>query len=331
MKIIAPIRNAEQYSALTGNGAAELYGGLFMPEWYERYGDILEYNRRGNFGKQANFTSIEELRTVLEMCRKDHIDFYLTCNAIFLSSFQRDLLDHLFTSYAAIGGKHVIVSDAEALSAALKAGCSVTVSSCADIYNVYSARFWYEAGARRLILPRNTDTETIAEIRRVLPRDCELEVFIMNSICKYSDGMCRSLHNTKAGALCSFYDNGRKSYIGKDGNEITGRMASPMQAESFFYQQLYAGNSPHGCGQCAIWDLMNAGVDSLKIVGRLLHTNYLEKTIRLTMQNMKTAENASSRKEYFEKMQTGEELLDQNLCRNGYRCYYREIRRGSEK
>ena len=327
MKIIAPIRNKEQYDLLIESGADELYGGIYYSEWINRYGDMIEYNRRGNFGKQANFNSFEELKEVLEKCKRDGVKFFLTANAIFNSSLQKEVLLNIFREYTVCGGKYVIVSDYQGLEAAMETGCKVTISSCAGIYNASSARFWYECGADRLILPRGTDVDTVDTVRKALPESCGLEVFIMNTMCKYSDSMCRSLHNTKSGALCSFYDHSSKSYIGFNGGEIVGMEAATMQSASFFYKQLYSGNCSLGCGQCAIWDLLKTGVDSLKIVGRLLDSNLLASHIELTRKNIVAAEASSSRKEYFERMGDVTDVTDPNICRNGYRCYYRDIRR----
>lgn len=327
MNIIAPIRRVEQYEPLVKSGANELYGGVWSSEWIKRYGKMIEYNRRGNFGEQANFTSFEELENMLQKCRRDGIEFFLTANSIFNSSTQSETLRDIFREYIACGGKNVIVSDYQTLDTAAKEGCKIVISSCAGIYNASSARFWYNLGAERLILPRTIDVSTIVAIRNALPESVLLEAFIMNTMCKYSDSMCRSLHNTKSGALCSFYDHSSKSYIGPDGEEIQGLEASKMQTASFFYKQLYSGNCSLGCGQCAVWDLINSGIFSFKIVGRLLNTDILTQHIKLTRNNINNAVSSSSREEYFRKMQDVTKIVDPDICRNGYRCYYRDIRR----
>lgn len=327
MKIIAPIRSAEQYAPLVRGGARELYGGIYSAEWGERYGELIEYNRRGSFGKAANFISFEELAQLLEWCSRDGVDFYLTANAIFLSHSQSDILEDMLRRYRQCGGSKVIVGDMQTLLLARDAGCEVAVSSCAGIYNSLTAKAFCDMGAKRLILPRSIDVSDIAPMRTLCPEGTEFEVFIMNTMCKYSDSFCRTLHNTSCGALCAFYDRRAKSYIDAQGNEICGKDAMQMQSASFFYRQLYTGNCSLGCGQCAIWDLVRAGVESVKIVGRLLDTTLLTRQIELTARNIELAQQVGSREEYFIKMEDSRQVVDADICSRGYRCYYRDIRR----
>jgi len=327
MKIIAPIRSAEQYTPLVGSGAGELYGGIYSPEWGERYGERIEYNRRGNFGLAANFASYDELSQVLEWCARDGVDFYLTANAIFTSEYQSDILLEILRTYRRLGGTKVIVGDMQSLSLAKDTGCEITVSSCAGIYNSLTAKAFCDMGAKRLILPRSISVGDISPMRDLCPEDTEFEVFILNTMCKYSDSFCRSLHNTDFNSFCAFYDSHSKSYIDCDGCEICGKDAVQMQSASFFYRQLNTGNCSLGCGLCAVWDLLAAGVESIKIVGRLLDTNLLARQVELCRQNIETALSCTSREEYFERMTTPHQVMDSDICSRGYRCYYRDIRR----
>lgn len=327
IKIIAPIRNERQFDLLVRSGAGELYGGIYSNKWAAEYGEMIEFNRRGSFGRKANIASFDELARILELCNDSDIPFYLTMNAIFISEWQTTLIQEILNEYKKCGGQKVIVSDPTVMRIALEKGCEITTSSCIGIYNSATAKFWVDAGARRLILPRNIEVEDIAVIKEVCPSDTEVEVFIMNTMCKYSDSMCRSLHNTEYGAFCSFYDHRKKSYISTSGDEIIGKDASSLLTHSFLYSQLYTGNCSLGCGQCALWDLIQVGIDSLKIVGRLLDQDLLAKQICLTANNIKIAKSCSSRKEYLMCMKTPAEVMSPGICRNGYNCYYRSIRR----
>lgn len=327
MKIIAPIRNKDQYEPLVRNGASELYGSLYSVDWFVRYGEMIEYNRRGNFGKQANFTSFADMAKVLEWCERDDVTFFLTVNAIFLSVFQTDTLRSILSEYVKGGGSRVIVSDMQAMKVAQEEGCKITVSSCAGIYNGASAAFWCGMGAERIILPRSADITSLPYIMAECPDGTESEVFIMNTMCKYSDSMCRSFHNSEKGALCHFYDDAPKKYFNADCEELRGRNMESMLRNSFFYRQLFSGNCSLGCGQCAVWDLMRARVNSVKIVGRLLDTGLLARQVALTKRNIGIAEMSQSREEYMARMEDPRAVLDADLCSRGYRCYYRDVRR----
>ncbi len=324
MNIIAPIRNADQYDTLVSSGAEELFGGVLDHDWSGQYGSMIEYNRRGNFSAQANFADYDALGEVVCRANRDHIPFYLTANAIGVVDSQIPALRQILRRYRQVGGRKVIVGNYLSLRLALEEGCQVTVSSCAGIYNRGTARFWQDAGAERLIFPRAVSLDTIRAIRKECGPEMELEVFMMNSGCKFSDSMCRSLHNTQFGALCAYVDKRRKSYLDMDGAEITGYDAAAMENSGFFYRQLYTGNCSMGCGQCAMWDLAQAGIDSLKIVGRLMPTQTVAGCIRLTKKNSLIAEAAASREEYMAAMVSPETELQMQLCRNHTSCYYRE-------
>ena len=322
MKLIAPIRSLQQYPILKESGAQELYGGI----WLSESGRVSEYNRRGNFGEQANFTDFNELAQVIEYCCDDGIPFYLTMNAIYTPVAQKPLIRDILKHYRACGGKKVIVSNEDMLTLAREADCEITISSCAGISNRFSAEYWVKAGAERLILPRSVTFAQIRSFRQYLPANVEIETFMMNTMCKFSDSMCRSLHNTEYGALCAFIDHSQKKYVLLDGQELTGREAIPMCTNGYLYQQLYTGNKSFGCGHCALWELFQAGVDSVKIVGRLLDADVLANQIRLTRRNMQIAAECHSKDEYLHRMESVQRLMGNDICRNGFQCYYREAR-----
>lgn len=325
MKIIAPIREAAQYEPLIENGAEELYGGVLDEQWNEKYGSWVEFNRRGNFSAQGNFRSYQELRQVIQKAAEDQIPFFLTMNAIGLTASQIPYLRDILRKYVDCGGHRVIVGNWLMLQLALEEDCEPTISSCAGIYNLETARFWEKAGAKRLILPRSISLSALRECMYGCGAHLEWEVFMMNSGCKFSDSMCRSLHNTSAGALCSFLDQRRKSYLDPAGNEITGRAVTEMKSDSFYYRQLYTGNCSIGCGQCAIWELLQLQTDSVKIVGRLMPTEQLIRCIKLTAQNISIAARSACKDQYLQEMTLPAVFLGQDICRNHSNCYYREI------
>ena len=74
MKLIVPIKNSKYLDTFIECGADEFYGGYIDSEWEHIYGRFIEYNRRGNYGKKANFESEDEFFKMVSECSKRHVD-----------------------------------------------------------------------------------------------------------------------------------------------------------------------------------------------------------------------------------------------------------------
>ena len=149
--------------------------------------------------------------------------------------------------------------------------CARHVSTQASVANYAAANAWFEAGAARVILARELSLEEIREIRARTPRALELEAFVHGAMCVSYSGRC----------LLSNYMTGR------DGNR--GSCAQPCRYQYYLMEEkrpgeyfpvfedgkgTYIMNSRDMCMIDHVDDLLDAGLDSLKIEGRAKSAYY---------------------------------------------------------
>ncbi len=149
--------------------------------------------------------------------------------------------------------------------------CERHISTQASVANYVSARAWYDLGAKRVILARELSLEEIREIRARTPADLELEAFVHGAMCVSYSGRC----------LLSNYMTGR------DSNR--GACAQPCRYQYYLMEEkrpgeyfpvfedgkgTYIMNSRDMCMIDHVDDLLDAGLDSLKIEGRAKSAYY---------------------------------------------------------
>ena len=79
MKILAPIRSAEEVEMLVHTGADELYCGLVPREWIDRFGEAVPLNRREP--GPANLETLAEMKELVELAHGLGAAVHLTLNA----------------------------------------------------------------------------------------------------------------------------------------------------------------------------------------------------------------------------------------------------------
>ncbi len=180
-----------------------------------------------------------------------------------------------------IGADAIIVSDAGIMSLAKKVvpNLPIHLSTQASASNKYAAKFWADQGAKRIILARELSVKEIKEIREFLPKDVELEAFVHGAMCISYSGRC----------LLSNYLAGRDSNRGQCVQAcrweyyITERSrADKGEGELYQIQQdkqgTYILNSKDLCMIDHLHELIDAGVTSFKIEGRM-KSNYYVATV----------------------------------------------------
>lgn len=242
MKIIAPVKSTEDLQKYKEAGAEEFYGGILDERWYHEYGKYIEYNRRGSYAEKANCTDWKEMEKMVQLSFDYSTPFYLTVNAIRIVEEQMPILQQLLADYKSIGGEKVIISDISLMKTLNEMGLAVTISSCANIRNQYSAQLMKELGCERIIFPRDITIEEIREIKENVP-EVEYEVFLSNSGCKFSDGNCLGLHGTEVGALCDYCRKAVPEFYQVNGAALTGKEQMCLQKQNHQYNKLFS----HAC------------------------------------------------------------------------------------
>ena len=238
------------------------------------YGADAVYLAGPDFGMRSfagNFTP-EELRQAVELCHSRGVAVHVTCNTMPRNDEAARLPEWLEFLQAA-GVDAAILADVGVLSLLKKhaPGVKAHISTQASVSNYQAAAAWYELGASRVILARELSLDEIREIRAKAPPALELEAFVHGAMCVSYSGRC----------LLSNYMTGR------DANR--GACAQPCRYQYALVEEKRPGeyfpigedaggafilNSRDMCMIDHVPELMDAGLDSLKIEGRAKSAYY---------------------------------------------------------
>ena len=253
-------------------------GGMAQLKAALRFGADAVYGALPAFGLRAyagNFTW-EELAQALALVHREKKKFYLTLNIL---PYEDELPALAETAKRAceMGVDAALVSDLGAFLLLRREvpALKLHISTQANTLNGEAARFYYEQGAQRIVLARELSLARIAELRRKLPEGLELEAFVHGAMCMSYSGRCMlSDHLT-----------------GRGGNR--GACAQPCRWEYALVEKKRPGEywpieeDEKGTYLLSAYDLnmlshlpelVNAGIASLKIEGRM-KTEYYVATV----------------------------------------------------
>ena len=238
------------------------------------YGADAVYLAGNTFGMRSfagNF-SPEQLKAAVELCRAHNVRVHVTCNTMPRNNETARLPEWL-EYLEALGVDAVILADVGVLALAKRYAPHVQahISTQASIVNYQSARAWYDLGASRVILARELSLEEIREIRAKTPSRLEIEVFAHGAMCVSYSGRC----------LLSNYMTGRDSNRGACAQPCRYQYALMEEKRPGEYFPVYEENgetfimnSRDMCMIDHIPDLLEAGVDSIKLEGRAKSAYY---------------------------------------------------------
>ena len=154
----------------------------------------------------------------------------------------------------------------------------IHVSTQANVVSLHSAEFWYENGAKRVILGRETSKEQIKYMEENKPKDLEIEMFIHGALCWAYSGRCflsqylsgRSANLGDCSQSCRWAYNMYLEEKNNPGNLM------PVETDS---NGTYILSSKDLCLIKEIPEIVNMGVESLKIEGRLKTEYYLASVV----------------------------------------------------
>ena len=156
----------------------------------------------------------------------------------------------------------------------------IHVSTQANVVSYHSAKFWYDNGAKRVILGRETNKDQIQEIMKNKPEDLEVEMFIHGALCWAYSGRCflseylscRSANLGDCSQSCRWAYNMYLEEKNKPGNLM------PVETDE---NGTYILSSKDLCLIKEIPQIIEMGVDSLKIEGRLKTEYYLASVVNV--------------------------------------------------
>ena len=222
--------------------------------------------------RASNF-SLEELPRAVAYAHEHGVKVHVTCN---IYAHDKDLVD--LPAYARAirdaGVDAVIVSDLGVL-ATIRAHApelEIHVSTQASISNAAAALAWYQLGARRVVCAREMSLVEIAALKRELPADMQLEVFVHGAMCMAISGRC----------LISDHLVGRAANQGNCVQPCRWRydLVEESRPDERFgieedAQGTYIMNSKDLNMLAYLDALVAAGVDSIKIEGRVKKAFYV--------------------------------------------------------
>ena len=238
------------------------------------YGADAVYLAGTSFGMRSfagNFTP-EELPQAVSYAHSHGVKVHATVNTMARNDEVERLPAHL-ELLDACGVDALIVADLGAFRLAEKYAphCQRHISTQVSVANFASAEAWYALGAKRVVLARELSMDEIRQIRRRVPAGLELEVFAHGAMCVSYSGRC----------LLSNYMTGRDSNRGACAQPCRYQYALVEEKRPGEYfpvfedeKGTYIMNSRDMCMIDHVDDLMDAGVDCLKIEGRAKSAYY---------------------------------------------------------
>ena len=238
------------------------------------YGADAVYLAGTDFGMRSfagNFTP-EEMPKAVEFAHSHGVKVHVTVNTmprndeiVQLPAYLEQLQD--------AGVDALIVADMGAFMLAGKYApkCERHISTQQSIANYECAKAWYDLGAKRVVLARELHLGEIAEIRAKTPKDLEIETFGHGAMCVSYSGRC----------LLSNYMTGRDSNRGACAQPCRYQYALVEEKRPGEYFPVYEDekgtyilNSRDMCTIDHLKDLMDAGIDCIKIEGRAKSAYY---------------------------------------------------------
>ena len=238
------------------------------------YGADAVYLAGTSFGMRAfagNFTP-EELPLAVKFAHDHGVKAHVTVNimprndeVVHLPAYLEQLDD--------AGVDALIVADLGAFMMAGKYAprCERHISTQQSIANYECAQSWFDLGAKRVVLARECRLKEVAEIRRKVDPALEIETFGHGAMCVSYSGRC----------LLSNYMTGRDSNRGACAQPCRYQYAlmeekRPGEYFPVFEDEMgtYILNSRDMCTIDHLKDLMDAGIDCIKIEGRAKSAYY---------------------------------------------------------
>ena len=277
MKIAISVTTADEVEHLVRDGADEFYCGMNHPEY------PFALNRREM--PHGNVPTLEEMRKIVQIAHEHERPVFVTLNKTFYTGAELNLLKELIEHLHSIGADALIVSDIGLIEMLKESGNTwrLHLSSVAAPMNSWSVKFFRQFGIERVILPRLYTSE-IKKIREEHP-DLEIEVLALAWYCPNYDGICSFQHD-----LVSANDDAYDRIVMDNAccleYDIEMFNEGDAERDAFFMSRIDKRFSnvflrmSAACEGCSVFELSRMGVDSLKIVSRLLNKQQKRKCLQ---------------------------------------------------
>ena len=260
-ELLAPAGSLEKLKIAITYGADAVYFGA------------KEFSLRAKAGNLND----DEIKDAVSYARAKEVKSYITIN-VFARNKDLKKIKEFLKFLSDIEPDGIIISDPGIIDLAndVAPNLPIHLSTQANTLNYQSVRFWQKQGVKRVNLARELSLKEIRTIREKAP-DVELEIFAHGALCIAYSGRC----------MLSLYLTGREANQGLCAHPC--RYAYAVQEEKrpgeFFpveedHRGLYIFNSKDLCLVKRIPQILNAGIDSVKIEGRMKGKLYVATVVR---------------------------------------------------
>ena len=227
--------------------------------------------------KAKNFT-LDEMREGVEFAHARGVKVYVTAN-ILAHNDDLEGVRRYFEELKNVAPDALIISDPGVFMIAREVlpDMELHVSTQANNTNYGTYRFWQQQGAKRVVSARELSLKEIREIRGHIPDDLEIETFVHGAMCISYSGRC----------LLSNYFTGRDANQGACTHPCRWKYAVMEESRPGEYLPVYENergtyifNSKDLCMIEYIPELIDAGIDSFKIEGRMKTALYVATVAR---------------------------------------------------
>lgn len=227
--------------------------------------------------KADNFT-IEEIKAGAAYAHERGKKVYVTAN-IFAHNYDIDGIRAYFNELKSTGIDAVLISDPGVFMIAKEVmpDIDIHISTQANNTNYLTYNFWHKMGAKRVVSARELSLTEIKEIRENIPSDMEIESFVHGAMCISYSGRC----------LLSSYFTGRDANRGACTHPCRWKYYITEETRPGEYMPVneddrgtYIFNSKDLCMIEHIPEMINAGINSFKIEGRMKTALYIAATAR---------------------------------------------------
>lgn len=227
--------------------------------------------------KAKNFSK-EDMIEGIAFAHERGVKVYVTANILAHNDDLQGIREY-FEELKEIGPDALIIADPAVFTIAREICPEIEahISTQANNTNYGTYQFWHKLGASRVVSARELSLAEIKEIRRNIPEDLEIETFIHGAMCISYSGRC----------LLSNYFTGRDANQGACTHPCRWKYAVVEEQRPGEYLPVYENergtyifNSKDLCMIEHIPELIDAGIDSFKIEGRMKTALYVATVAR---------------------------------------------------
>lgn len=248
VELLAPAKNLETGIAAIDSGADAVYIGAC------------------EFGARKNApNSLEDIKKLVNYAHKFYAKVHVAINTI-LNNTELENAIELVKSLYNIGVDAIIVQDMGLVKAAIDGKLPpipLHASTQCNNRTIEKVKFFDKIGLSRVILARELSVEQIKEI--CTNTDCEIETFIHGALCVSYSGQC----------YFSYVNGGRSANRGECAQPCRLRYSLVDKDGKYILKDKYLLSLKDFNASNEIESLVNAGVKSFKIEGRLKDSNYV--------------------------------------------------------